>query len=62
MGVVINQCAHSGHRTLKLAVTHEEVNGIKWFLVCLMTGTPSYGGSYKITVVYPSVSSHFSQK
>ena len=32
--VVINGCAHSGRRILKLAVSHKEINGINWFLVC----------------------------
>ena len=31
--VVINECAHSGHTTRKLAVSHKEINGIDWFLV-----------------------------
>ena len=34
LDVVINGCTHSGRRTLKLAVFHEEINGINWFLVC----------------------------
>ena len=33
VGMVINGCAHSGHKTLKFAVSHEEINGINWFLV-----------------------------
>ena len=32
--VVINGCAHSGHRNLKLAVSNKGINGINWFLVC----------------------------
>ena len=61
MGVIINWCAHSGCRNLKLAVSHKEINGINWFLVfdikwgklkvTLMIGPPSYRGSYKIMVV-----------
>ena len=61
IGVVINGCAHSGCRNLKLAVSHKEINGINWFLVfdikwgklkvTLMIGPPSYRGSYKIMVV-----------
>ena len=27
--LVINGCAHSGHRTLKLAASLKEINGIK---------------------------------
>ena len=34
VGVVINWCAHSGRRTLKLTVSHEDINGTNWFLVC----------------------------
>ena len=34
VGVVINGHAHSGHRTLKLAVTQVEMNGINCFLMC----------------------------
>ena len=33
MGVVINGCAHSGCRNLKLAVSRKEINRINWFLV-----------------------------
>ena len=33
MGMVMNGCDHSGQRTLKFAVSHEEINGINWFLV-----------------------------
>ena len=32
--VVIDGCVHSGHRILKLVLSHEEINGINWFLVC----------------------------
>ena len=34
VSLVINGCAHSGCRILKLAVSHEEINEINWFLVC----------------------------
>ena len=33
MGVVIDWCARTGCRNLKLAVSHKESNGINWFLV-----------------------------
>ena len=33
MGMVINGCAHSGCRNLKLAVSYKENNGINLFLV-----------------------------
>ena len=29
----INGCDHASYRTQKLAVSHEEINRIKWFLV-----------------------------
>ena len=56
IGVVINGCAHSGCRNLKLAVSHKEINGINWFLVffdinlgklkvTLIIWPPSYRGS-----------------
>ena len=32
LDVVINGCAHSGGKTLNLAVSHEGINGISWFL------------------------------
>ena len=25
---------HYGRRTLKLAISHKEINGINWFLLC----------------------------
>ena len=31
MGMLINVCAHSGCRNLKLVVSHKEINGINWF-------------------------------
>ena len=31
-GIVINECAHSGHRTQKLAASHEDINGINWLI------------------------------
>ena len=34
MGVVINMYVQSGHKTLKLALSQEEINGINWFLMC----------------------------
>ena len=34
VGVVENKCGHSGLRTLKLAVSQEEINRVNWFLVC----------------------------
>ena len=34
LGLVKNGCGHSGHRTLKLAVSQEGVTGINWFLEC----------------------------
>ena len=34
VGVVINGCTHSCHRTLKLAKSREEINGINWFMMC----------------------------
>ena len=34
VGSVINICVHSGHRTLKLAVSQEETNGTNWLLLC----------------------------
>ena len=59
--MVINGYAHSDHRILKLTVSHEEINGINWFLVCdinsgklkvtLIIGPLFYEGSYKIAVV-----------
>ena len=33
MALVINGCAHSGWRNLRLAVSRKEINGINWFLV-----------------------------
>ena len=33
MGVVINECDHSGCRNLKLTVSHKEINGINLFLL-----------------------------
>ena len=36
--VVINGCAHSGHRTLNLAVSHEEINGVDWISVRINSG------------------------
>ena len=47
---VINACAQHGRRYLKLTVSHEEINGINWFLVALIIGLPPYGGFYRITV------------
>ena len=57
------------------AVSHEEINGINWFLVhrykfrkvlgYFNSWTPSYRGSYKITVVCLSIcpsAGHFSQE
>ena len=35
VGVVKNECGHSGLRTLKLAVSQEGISGINWVLVCL---------------------------
>ena len=32
MGMVKNGCGHPGLRTLKLAVSQEEISGINWFL------------------------------
>ena len=32
--MVINGFIYSGGRTLKSAVSHEELNGINWFLLC----------------------------
>ena len=43
MRVVINGCAHSGYRNLKLAVYHKEINEINWFLVVFL---------YKFSKVY----------
>ena len=34
MGVVKNECGHSGRKTLKLAVLHEGINGINWYFAC----------------------------
>ena len=34
MGVVKNGCGYSGHRTLKLAVSQEGLNGVDWFFAC----------------------------
>ena len=34
MGVVINMYVQSGHRTLKSALSQEEIDGINWFLMC----------------------------
>ena len=34
VGMVVNGCKHSGPRTLKLAVSHKEINRINWFLSC----------------------------
>ena len=34
VGMVKNGCGHSGLRTLKLAVSQEEINGVNWFLLC----------------------------
>ena len=58
--VVKNGRKNSGHRILKLAAYHEEINEINWFLVCwykfrklkvtLIIGLLYYEGSYKITV------------
>ena len=31
---VINGCAQPGRRAIELTVSHEEINGINWFLVC----------------------------
>ena len=31
--VVINVCAHSGCRNLKLVVSHKEINRINWFVM-----------------------------
>ena len=44
--VVINGCAHSGHRTLKLVVSHQEINGIDWFW-CVDTNS----GKLKATLI-----------
>ena len=33
VGMVRSGCGHSGHRTLKLAVSQEGINGRNWFLV-----------------------------
>ena len=59
--MVINECTHSGPLTLKLTVSHKEINekpGV-WYVyvdlgklkVTLINGIPSYEGSYKITVI-----------
>ena len=34
MGVIKNGCSYSRLRTLKLAISQTEINGINWFLVC----------------------------
>ena len=31
MGTVKTNCSLTDHRTLKLAVSHKEINGINWF-------------------------------
>ena len=32
--MVKNRCVHSGHRTLKLVVSQEEISRMHWFSVC----------------------------
>ena len=63
LDMVINGCAHLSCRTQKLAISHEEINGINLFLMrwykfrkALMIGPPIYRGPYKINIVCPSVS------
>ena len=58
--VVINGCAHSGRRALKLAVSHEEVNGITWFLVCWY----KFRKAYKVALIIwpPTDGALFSRK
>ena len=58
--VVINGCAHSGRRALKLAVSHEEVNGITWFLVCWY----KFRKAYKVALIIwpPTDRALFSRK
>ena len=34
VGMVKNGCDHFGLRTLKLALSQEGINGVRWFLVC----------------------------
>ena len=34
VGMIKNGYGHSGHKTLKLAVSQEGINGINWYLVC----------------------------
>ena len=61
VGKVINGCAQSDCRTQKLAVSHQEIKGINWFLMCwykfrklemtLLIGFLPYRGSYKINIV-----------
>ena len=53
VSVVKNWCDYSGHRTLKLAVCQERINGINWVFACWykFKKAKSYCNSYWMVVV-----------
>ena len=47
LGMVKNECGHSGLRTLKLAVSQKGINGMNWYFWCVYENS----GKPKVTLI-----------